>query len=137
MHQVTALVLHQLMVSSYNKYIESKSSTDPPNFGEWKTIMESAYPQFQFWSTVLNMQLDYLNFLRSIGTGDLNLSMVSLERILPWIFAFDHIHYSRWLPFHYQDMETLRKNNNVIYEEFVNNSNFVAHTTRNPFSAMD
>ena len=136
MHQMTAFTLHQLMVSSYDKFIESKSSTDPPNFSEWKTIMESAYPQFQFWSIVLNMQLDYLNFLRSIGTGDLNLSMVSLERILPWIFAFDHIHYSRWLPFHYQDMETLRKNNNVIYEEFVNNGNFVDHITRNPFSAM-
>ena len=64
MHQMTAFTLHQLMVSSYDKFIESKSSTDPPNFSEWKTIMESAYPQFQFWSTVLNMQLDYLNFLR-------------------------------------------------------------------------
>ena len=76
--------------------------------------MDSAYPQFQFWSAVLNMQLDCLNFLRSIGTGDLNLYMVSLERILHWIFAFDHIHYSRWLAFHHQDMETLRESNNVI-----------------------
>ena len=43
MHQVTALALHQLMVSSYDKYIESKSATDPPNFSEWKTIMENAH----------------------------------------------------------------------------------------------
>ena len=96
-------------------------------------IKESTYPQSQFWSTVLNMQLDYLIFLRSIGTGDFNLYAVSLERILPWIFAFDHIHYSRWLPVHYQDMETLRENSNVICEEFVNNGNFVIHRTRNPF----
>ena len=34
-------------------------------------------------------------------------------------------------------MKTLRENNNVIYEEFVNNGNFVVHRTRNPFSAMD
>ena len=34
MHQVTALALHQLMVSSYDEHIESKSSTEPPNFGE-------------------------------------------------------------------------------------------------------
>ena len=59
--------------------------------------MESVYPQFQFWSTVLNMQLNYLNFLRLTGTGDVNLYMVSFERI----FALDHIHYSRWLPFHH------------------------------------
>ena len=70
MHQVAALALNQLMVSSYDKYIESKSSTDPPNFGEWKTIMESAYSQFPFWSTVLNMQLDYLISLRLIRTED-------------------------------------------------------------------
>ena len=95
MHQVTALALHQLMVSSYDEHIESKSPTDLPNFGEWKKIMESAYPQFQFWSTVLNMQLDYLIFLRSIRNGDFNLYTVSLEQILSWIFAFDHIHYSR------------------------------------------
>ena len=34
MHQVTALALHQLMVSSYDEHIESKSATDLPNFGE-------------------------------------------------------------------------------------------------------
>ena len=33
-------------------------------------------------------------------------------------------------------METLRENNNVIYEEFVNNGNFVVGRARNPFSAM-
>ena len=137
LQQVTVLALHQLMVPSYDKYIKSKSSTDPPNFGESKTILESAYPQSKFCSTVLNMQLDYLIFLRSIRTGDFNLYTVSLERILPWIFAFDHIHYSRWLPVDHQDMETLRENNNVIYEEFVNNGNFVVvHRTRNLFSAM-
>ena len=99
-------------------------------------IKESTYPQSQFWSTVLNMQLDYLIFLRSIGTGDFNLYTVSLERILPWVFEFDYIHYSRWLPVHYQDMETLRENSNVICEEFVNNGNFVIHRTRNPLSDM-
>ena len=99
-------------------------------------IKESTYPQSQFWSTVLNMQLDYLIFLRSTGTGDFNLYTVSLERILPWVFAFDYIHYSRWLPVHYQDMETLRENSNVICKEFVNNGNFVIHRTRNPLSDM-
>ena len=53
MHQVAALALNQLMVSSYDKYIESKS-----------------YSQFPFWSTVLNMQLDYLISLRLIRTED-------------------------------------------------------------------
>ena len=33
-------------------------------------------------------------------------------------------------------METLCENNNVIFEEFINNYNFVIHRTRNPFSAM-
>ena len=116
--------------------IKPMSSTDLPNFGEWKTLMVSACPQFQFWSTVLNLQLDYLILLRSVRTGDFKLYTVSLERILSWIFAFDHIHYSRWLPVHHRDMETLCENSNVIYEEFINNGNFVVHRTRNPFSTM-
>ena len=33
-------------------------------------------------------------------------------------------------------METVCENNNVIYEEFVNNGNFVVHRTRNPFFVM-
>ena len=33
-------------------------------------------------------------------------------------------------------METLRENNNVIFEEFVNNGNFGVDRARNPFSAM-
>ena len=28
----------------------------------------------------------------------------SLTKIVPWFFALDHTHYSRWVPIHLRDM---------------------------------
>ena len=78
--------------------------------------MEQQNPQFQFWSKTLTMKLDYLFFLRSIRSANFNLYMASIEKFLPWILAFDHIYYARWLTVHHNDMESLRQNNSSIYQ---------------------
>ena len=54
---------------------------------------------------------------------------------MPWMFALDHTHYSRWLPVHIRDMTTLTEKHQDILAEF-KSGNFVVHKTRNKFSAM-
>ena len=41
-----------------------------------------------------------------------------LSKFIPWFFALDHVHYSRWLPVHVRDMATLYATNPEIEREF-------------------
>ncbi len=54
---------------------------------------------------------------------------------MPWMFALDRTHYSRWVSVHIWDMRTLSEKHPDILEQF-KSGNFVVHKTRNKFSAM-
>ena len=62
--------------------------------------------------------------------------MASIEKLLPWIFTLDHIHYAIWLTVHHYDMEMLSTTNPVVFNKFWN-GNFTVEQTRNPFSATE
>ena len=97
-HQVTAATLHILMTKAYEKHlIEKKTISD---FKMWRKDKESQYPQFYFWSETLKLQLLEIYFIRSIRSGDFNLYKVAISLLMPWFFAFNHTHYSRWLSVH-------------------------------------
>ena len=115
-----------------------KSSIDVSKrhiFDEWCKEMESRSPQFKFWLIVLRMELDYLLFLRAVREGDFLLYTASTEKLLPWIFSLNHIHYARWLTVHHYDMEMLSRTNPDAFNESCNGS-FTVKQTRNPFPAM-
>ena len=131
-HQVTACALHQLMYGSF----ETGHRGDDISFDTWRSEMQVKSPQFHFWSLALKMQLDYLLFLHSIRSGDFRLYKFSISKLLPWLFAFDHFHYARWLSIHLYDMQILDKTDREVHEEFRQNGNFVVSRTQNPFSSM-
>ena len=54
---------------------------------------------------------------------------------MPWMFALDHTHYSRWLSVHIRDMTILAKKHPEVEAEF-KVGNFVAHKTGNKFFTM-
>ena len=56
-------------------------------------------------------------------------------KITPWMFALDHIHYSRWLSVHIRDVLALSKKHPEILTEF-NAGKLVIHKTSDKFSAM-
>ena len=64
---------------------------------------------------------------------DFTLYVESLKQIVPWFFALDHQNYSRWIPVHIRDMESLPP---PIFEEFKENGHWVVSKTMNRFSAM-
>ena len=82
------------------------------------------------------MQMDYLLFLRSIRSRIFDLYIHSLDKLLPWVFAFNRCNYARWMSVHQFDMEMLNKTNPLVYQEFHANGNFVAARTTNDFSFM-
>ena len=76
-----------------------------------------------------------LAYVRSLREGNFDLYVQSLVQIVPWMFALDHTHYSRWLSVHIRDMTSLSVNHPNIHAEF-RAGEFVVHKTRNKFSAM-
>lgn len=66
MHEVTAVVLHSLLLDAHNV-------TDPENhetLETWLLQICSKSPTFKFWLTVLHLEIILLNFVKSIRSGD-------------------------------------------------------------------
>ena len=40
-------------------------------------------------------------------TSQFTVYVESMEQLVQWIFALDHINYARWIPVHVQDMQSL------------------------------
>lgn len=55
----------------------------------------------------------------------------TLENLVPWFFALDHVHYARWIPIHVRDMKSLPES---ISNEF--KTCWVLQKTQNIFSCM-
>ena len=90
-------------------------------------------PTFQFWDTVLRMEIMGLIFVRAHRQANFPLYVESLRSLVPWFFALDHHHYARWVPVHIRDMESLPPS---ILEEFQACGDWVVQKTHNRFSAM-
>ena len=99
--------------------------------------MEEKSSTFQLWLVVLKMELVLLTFLHSIRTGNFQLYLHSLEKMIPWFFALDHFHYARSLSVHVSDMKMLEITNPDVYQAFNEFGCFVVSRTKKPFSSME
>ena len=63
-------------------------------------------------------------FVRSLWDGDFELYVKVLDELCPWLFAFDHTNYARWVPVHVKDLVELPVKHPEVYEEFMK-GNFV------------
>ena len=76
-----------------------------------------------------------LVYVRSFREGNFDLYVQSLAQDVPWMFALDNTHSSRWLSVHIRDMTSLSVNHPNMHAEF-RAGKFDVHKTRNKFSAM-
>ena len=55
------------------------------------------HPQFYYWSSVMELKLLYLMnmYIRSLREGNFNLYVDTLNKLVSWLFALDHVHYAR------------------------------------------
>ena len=134
-HQVTAAVLHILLYKSYDEYKEDTPEEEQLNFEDWCSQSVRNYPQFSYWFKSHQLLLLYLGF-RCAQRGQKYQDYVSsLLKIVPWMFALDHFHYSRWLSVHVTDLLSLEEISRGTYNEFLK-GNFVTQKTNKKFSAM-
>ena len=73
--------------------------------------------------------------IQSFCEGLFNAYKSSLVAIIPYLFANDSTHYSRWGTIHIHDMFELQNTNPDVYKEFVN-GHFVLHESNRQFSGI-
>ena len=118
-HQVTASALFILMHKAYSTHIESvPEGEELLAFSDWQKQAEIESPHFHYWSLTLHLQLTILIFVRSLREGNFQLYKDAFSSLVPWRFALDHTPYSRWLPVHIRDMESLDEDLPTVAEEF-------------------
>lgn len=63
----------------------------------------------KFWRSYPEMVNLLLCFVRATRLGNWPLHLTSIRKMLPWFFAYDHIHYARWLSVYWWEMVRLPK----------------------------
>ena len=127
-HQITALFLSKLQ---HDAWMHFKATNKELTFEQWKEEMISKSPTFHYWDLVCEFEILVIIFIRAHRTNDFNLYVESLEVLVPWFFALDHINYARWIPIHIRDMKSLSHNVKKDLERC-----WVLRKTQNNFSCM-
>ena len=136
-HQVTAASLHTLLHLPHTEYNTSATEVESAlSFEQWCQVgAQQSVVQFDYWLKTLSLELSMLLFIWCIHEGNFQLYMESLTAIVPWMFALDHNHYSRWLSVHIRDMVSLKEKHAASFTEFCAGK-FSVNKIGNKFSAM-
>ena len=106
LHQVTAVTLAKLQQDAFQKKQQMKVD-EQEEFDSWKAAMITKSPTFHLWDIILNIELLVFTFIRSHRERNFALYVDSMRALAPWLFALDHVNYSRWLSIHIWDMDNL------------------------------
>ncbi|XP_052129864.1 uncharacterized protein LOC127751028 [Frankliniella occidentalis] len=104
-------------------------------FESWRDDKRKAVPHFAYWHTFLILQLTMLQFVRSIRSADFACYVETLDLIMPWFFALDHLNYARWGSVHVRDMANIAQTHPALAAEF-RAGRFVGRNSSREFSGM-
>ncbi|KAK3909702.1 Cis-prenyltransferase 4, chloroplastic [Frankliniella fusca] len=122
--QVTAAVLHSLLMDAYETTAENQT------LEQWVTDSVMKYPTFRFWLTFLELILLLLQFVKSLRQSTFPLYVESFGEMIPWFFYFNHTHYARWGTVHYMELMELPVKIPSLYAEFLKGKFTVHKSTR-------
>lgn len=131
-HQVSALALARLQQDACQEAMGEGPAGNEGNEA-WRQGMIAKSPTFQYWDTILHLEILGLIFVRAHRERDFPLYVETLKSLVPWFFALDHHNYARWIPVHIRDMESLPP---AVQQEFEINGNWVIPKTARRFSTI-
>lgn len=128
--QVTLAVLDILRTKSFENDFSDHTDIEMWTVEKCKTNI-----QFCYWNNTITFIQSLLLFVRSIREGNFDLYIAALDTLLPWLFAMDRTHYSRWLSVHVHDMKNIFHSNEHVFMEF-KAGKFAINKTFNSFSTI-
>ena len=117
----------------YLKLTEARSS-DKTNLSPmlWLKEEKNVRDMCFYWHLILKLEIEILLFVRSICDSNFMLYILSLQRMVKWMFALDHFHYARWISIHLFDLMTLHSNCPDIFDQ-LSKGNFSFKKTKSIF----
>lgn len=101
-----------------------------------KFTESSRGPQAQLWESYLSMVELFLHFIRSYRTGDWSLHKACLGKMLPWMSAYNHCNYSRYLTVYLWDMLQLHVTHPDVEQKMLLGEFAVQRSEGKPFSQI-
>ena len=125
-HQITAAALFILKRQAYDRWCH-RHETDAldRDFEDWCHIRKHASPQFQYWATVLKLELLLLVYVHSLRQASFTMYFDALIELAPWFHALNHTNYATWIPIHLRDMAIAINVTSSICYRFVCFNSFI------------
>ena len=101
-HQVFLLAGSILKLEAFEAH---QASAGPCQKENWDAAMRMSSKQFAFWSLVMDLEMLQCRFVR--------MYMQVIDELCGWLFIFDQIHHSRWLPIHVKDIVELERSTHM------------------------
>ena len=118
-------VLYMMLKDFYQVYVEYLPPTfQPIDIGKWCEVQKS--PMFRFYYLLLQLKLLVLQFVQSVRSANIDISLASITNIIYYFFALNHYNYSRWVPVHIPDM----------LNKYVDGGRFTVKKTGNCFQTL-
>ena len=83
----------------------------------------------------MEIEIQFLQFMKSQREANYEMYVECLGKMVPWMFAIDHVHYARWLTVHSQDLFLLKERSIDVHEEFTK-GHFKTNKTKHRFLAL-
>ena len=97
--------------------------------------MDNIQPQFAYGNKTMELEILCLQFMKSQREANYEMYVECLGKMVPWMFAMDHVRYARWLTVRSQDLILLKERGIDVHEEFTR-GHFVTNKTKHRFSAL-
>ena len=111
--EVTLCALYQKLKDAVT------SASSPMTPLAWLKATASESDMCYYWYIVMNMEIHILIFVRSIREGNFNAYKSTMWSLMKWLFALDHVHYSRWLSIHLFDLVNVEDQYPDVYNEMM------------------
>ena len=130
-HQTTLAALHLLKREAY----ECRTTHEDLDFDSWNKTMKSRSPMFLFWDLVIKLEKNSLQLVKSLRTGNWQLYIDAVKKVLIWFFVFDHPNYARAISLHLADLLDMEERHPNLARAF-KEKKFCVQKTKNRFSLM-
>ncbi|KAH3729059.1 hypothetical protein DPMN_055022 [Dreissena polymorpha] len=95
-HQVMVAALYILKCKAYKEYTERVTdSAEKLDYQQWSDMMDIIHPEFAYWNKTLELEILCLQFMKSQREANYEMCVECLGKMVPWMFAIDHVHYTR------------------------------------------
>ena len=105
------------------------------NYDEFCATQSSISPTFALWQSYVDMVSTLLHFISCTRRSDREGHLNTLEKMTPWLFAYDRVNYSRYVPVYLKEMRELEKTHPFAHEHLNNGEFAIQQQDRYAFSA--